>query len=522
MYKENGIGYTKLYHLCQKISKKLDKPASQLTHDDIKLNFEDINTNLFGTLNISNIVNQYIKRKHLNEQHEWKAKEKGYQVKYYSDNEFIKYFGDKPWEIINQVLEKTFEGKFYFEIPNEEDLSYSYQAKLLEKNNNQIINENMLSSGEKTLFWLALTLFNSQYNDNSKKTDIPKLLLLDEPDAFLHPKMVVKMYQVLNSFIEKFDTIIMITTHSPTTVALAPENSTYLVDNNKVSSVDKDTAIVNLLDGVTQIAINPENRRQVFTESVYDAEIYQNIYQKLLQKSKKVDSKISLTFVSAGSKMPDQQIIDKLKQHFQIEDPEKVGGFIASINGVGSCSHVYGTVESFLDKHHNIRGIVDWDKKNKSKDNIIIFANNIAYAIENIVLDPICILTLLHLEKPSIYTMESICEKDIDWSDWIEDSVLLQKSIDKYMLKVLGRENKKDSDLKYISGATLKTDLEYLHFQGHDLANKILEKYPELKKYKRNGKDGELKNTIVKTMITTLTGKFIPEVFEVAMIELQK
>jgi predicted ATP-binding protein involved in virulence len=57
MYKENGIGYTKLYHLCQKISKKLDKPASQLTHDDIKLNFEDINTNLFGTLNISNIVN---------------------------------------------------------------------------------------------------------------------------------------------------------------------------------------------------------------------------------------------------------------------------------------------------------------------------------------------------------------------------------------------------------------------------------------------------------------------------------
>ncbi|WP_421310251.1 AAA family ATPase [Aeromonas sp. 603696] len=161
---------------------------------------------------------------------------------------------------------------------------------------------------------MALTLFNSQYYDPSAIT-APKLLLLDEPDAFLHPKMVVKMYNVLKVFSENFSVKIIITTHSPTTVALSPENSTFMVCSNNVISITKDEGIAELLDGITQISINPENRRQVYVESQYDADVYQAIFSKLVHNSELVDSKISLNFVSSGPKMPEQQIIEKARKY---------------------------------------------------------------------------------------------------------------------------------------------------------------------------------------------------------------
>ncbi len=258
-----SLPYESLYRLCQSIAGHLHKPASKLTHEEIKIYFEDHVHSILGFQNISTICNRYIKRKKQNRYNRFLAEIEGEDIVFLTDDEFLKRFHSEPWVLLNEIIKETFDDKFYFTEPNVESESYSYKAVLVQRDTGAEVTVNTLSSGEKTLLWLALTLFNSQYYEQSViKT--PKLLLLDEPDAFLHPQMVVKMYRVLEAFSERFNSRICITSHSPTTVALAPDKSTYIVSDDSIIPVTKDEGVAELLDGVTQISINPENRRQVF------------------------------------------------------------------------------------------------------------------------------------------------------------------------------------------------------------------------------------------------------------------
>ena len=191
-----ALDYESLFKLCLSISKSLGKPAAELSHEDIILNYEEPLRDVFGVQNIGAIFNQYIKRWHNNELNEWKSKEKKANIQFWSENEFRRRFGERPWVVVNQILEDTFDGKFQFSIPDEESHSYAYQAELKQTDNQQPVAISALSSGEKTLLWLALTLFNSQYY-NSEIVNTPEILLIDEADVFLHPGMVIKMYSTI-------------------------------------------------------------------------------------------------------------------------------------------------------------------------------------------------------------------------------------------------------------------------------------------------------------------------------------
>lgn len=520
---EGSIPYDSLYRLCVSIAGYLNKPASELNHEEIKMYFEDHVNSVLGFQNVSGICNSYIKRKKLNRFNKYCAEQEGDDVIFHTEDEFLSRFGDKPWILLNQIIKATFNGKFYFTEPDEFSESYSYNASLIQSDTRSGVTINALSSGEKTLLWLALTLFNSQYYDEAiVKT--PKILLLDEPDAFLHPQMVVKMYQALNSFAMNFKVKILITTHSPTTVALAPENSTYVVSENSIVAVTKDKGVAELLDGVTQISISPENRRQVYVESQYDADVYQAIYSTLLRRSEFLDSKISLNFISSGPKMPSQQLKDKAKQILGVSDENLLDEFVESVNGIGNCTQVIGQVEA-LEQIGNktVRGVIDWDLKNGGLQSVSVIAEQYAYSIENITLDPICILLMLHTDRPSSFTMEEVCGKDVHWTDWLDDDSLLQESVDRFIKKVLGRESNKDKVMEYISGKTLLTDSEYLHMNGHTLEKLVKKKFNALNSFARSGKDGELKYSIVnKSMINLTNGKFIPSVFEELLAMVQK
>jgi len=521
--RDPSLDYTSLFRLASSIAHKLNKPASELTHDEIIFHFDEPINNILGIQSISAICNQYIKRKEQNEINEWRKTIKHNDVDFLTNDQFIESFGNEPWLIINSILADTFDGKFIFNLPDEKSKSYSYQAHLIQNDTGNIVSADALSSGERTLLWLALTLFNSQYYD-SKIIKVPRVLLIDEPDAFLHPKMVDKMYKVLDAFHRNFRTKIFISTHSPTTVALAPDNSVYIIENGVLTLTDKDTAISELLDGITQISINPENRRQVFVESQYDANVYQLLYSRLVHRSTKIDPKISLYFISSGPKMPDGQIEEKVKQILDVDDKTRIQEFIHAVNGVGSCSHVIGQVRSLSGGGNDcIRGIIDWDKINISDDEIIVIGENYAYSIENIALDPICIMLLLHMDRPDKFTMHDVCGKNITWLDWLDNIELLQVSLDQFLLKILGRENKKDETISYLSELQLKTDAEYLTYQGHALERLIKDKYPLLNSFSRSGKDGELKLAIVnKSMITYSDCKLIPTAFESVISKVQK
>jgi len=52
-------------------------------------------------------------------------------------------------------------------------------------------------------------------------------LLLDEVDASLHPSMIKNLLDVIEKIFLKNGCKVILATHSPTTVALAPEESIY-------------------------------------------------------------------------------------------------------------------------------------------------------------------------------------------------------------------------------------------------------------------------------------------------------
>ncbi|MFT6789660.1 MAG: putative ATP-binding protein involved in virulence [Pseudoalteromonas rhizosphaerae] len=516
------INYDHLYSLCNKLGKELKKPPSELSHSELRLSYESDIPNILGFQNVSAIFNQYIKRLEQNSYNKFKATQ-GKTAYFLSDDEFITRFGNKPWIVINEIVKDTFDNKFQFTEPEEDSESFSHEANLFHTSDGSIVTTQNLSSGEQTLLWLAITLFNTQYYD-SETVKSPKLLLIDEPDAFLHPKMVLKMYQVFDSFYRNFGTKIILSTHSPTSVALAPDNAVCLVEQNKIFHVEKDRAISELLDGITQISLNPKNRRQVFVESSYDAEIYQRLYTFLAHRSDKIDPMISLSFVSSGPKMPIQQILDKGKQLLKEINQQQLEDFAQALNGIGNCSQVIGQVQALVDSENNtVRGIIDWDKTNNPIPNISVLAQGVAYSIENLALDPLAILLLLHIDFSDRYSIKNFSGDDVNWNTWLNDPHLLQKSLDQFIENIFNRPSKKDVKIEYILGLQLDTDSEYLTMYGHSLEDLIKTKYPILKSYIKNGKDGMLKAKVVsKSMLQLSSGMFVPKLFEDVISEAQK
>src|SRR5690606_25891090 len=128
-----------------------------------------------------------------------------------------------------------------------------------------------------------------------------KVLLMDEIDSALHPQMSKRLISVLYSYFYKELKIkVIISTHSPSTVAFAPENSLLIMRKNeepRLIKVDKDAALKELTIGVPSFSINYENRRQVFVESKYDVEYYGALYDIFKNY---LNKEISLNFIASG------------------------------------------------------------------------------------------------------------------------------------------------------------------------------------------------------------------------------
>ena len=105
------------------------------------------------------------------------------------------------------------------------------------------------------------------------------VIILDEPDAHLHPEMSNILIKALNeTFVKKIGIKVIITTHSPMTVALAPEESIFQLNNHPetfLKKISKDDALKNLTNGLPSLTIDYENHRQVFVESPTDLFYFQ-------------------------------------------------------------------------------------------------------------------------------------------------------------------------------------------------------------------------------------------------------
>lgn len=392
-----------------------------------------------------------------------------------NDAEILDEIGAKPWEILRDIIK---EANLPFEItdPGNIGIRASYKFAITKNTTNEIVKFEDLSSGERVLFSLAFFMFNSQEGGK-----FPKLLLLDEPDAHLHPSMTAQLLKVLKTvLIDKYGVQIIMTTHSPSTVAISPEDSIFLMDPaiGYPLPIEKDLAIKSLLSGIPNLYVSYKDRRQVFVESEYDVNYYDKIYKRVFQY---LDEDVNLNFISSGDAVTDK-------------------------NGrpTANCDQVIKITKILKEAGNpHIFGIIDFDEgKNKSTDTLIILGSGNRYSIENYIFDPV-LLGMLLLREKYINTSEAAVPQ-LHYNDVnTHTQGNLQKLSDYIVGKVLAETKITDQSTKdctMLNGLTISVKAWYLMNPGHDLEDLLIKAFPKLNELKKN-KEEKLKLAIIEKVI---------------------
>ncbi len=172
-----------------------------------------------------------------------------------------------PWvtlrEILSEMRDATgHDGLFEFDFSDPEDLEldmgnyeeFTFRAEMTNRSTRSQYEISSLSSGETVLMALCIASFN-QYLGRR----VPKLLLLDELDAVLHPSMVSALVSTLKTLFLPQGTKVLMTSHSPMTVAALDEADIFRVartgDHVNVSRTTKAEAIEELAEGLATVDV---------------------------------------------------------------------------------------------------------------------------------------------------------------------------------------------------------------------------------------------------------------------------
>jgi ABC-type cobalamin/Fe3+-siderophores transport system ATPase subunit len=194
-----------------------------------------------------------------------------------------------PWDVFNEILNNAnFKYKAEYNESYDEDLPGT--VKLVDKKTNSQVEFESLSSGETTIMALIFALYNSSNNGH-----FPQVILFDEPDAHLHPSLTQVFLNVIKDvLVDRHQVKVILTTHSPSTVALAPDDSIYCMDRELGQPIkqEKRTAINILSNGLATMTIEESNlgitynirkanNNILFTEGVTDKIILDIAWKKL-------------------------------------------------------------------------------------------------------------------------------------------------------------------------------------------------------------------------------------------------
>lgn len=392
-----------------------------------------------------------------------------------SDVEFVKS-NPPPWDLLNNLF-RNHGIDFYFNGIDRRDFSeYDHiRFRLMKKSNNVEITFSMLSSGEKIIIGLVIRLFVALYFDNDQPK-FPDLIILDEPDAHLHPEMSKLLVDILHeTFVKKYGIKVIMVTHSPATVALSPDESIYELKNHPVTElkkITKEEGLNILTSRLPTLSIDYQNHKQVFVESPTDVQYYQTIFNK----------------VNSTEGTP-----------FKLY-------FISNAMGKGNCDQVYSIVNDIRNSGNKTSfGIVDWDAKNSSKNFVLVHGENSRYSIENFICDPIYILT--HLISIKAHNVAKDLNRDDGFNEYsVSDfsNEQLQKYVDLffnryYEIHKVSQEDKNDLvEWIYYNGKSVQVPQWYTMFQGHDLLHRIKAVFSALEgRYKS---EGDLQKTLIHTM----------------------
>lgn len=368
-----------------------------------------------------------------------------------TDSEFVEKYGSDPVELFDELLTHISPNlKINYIKPKEYDEVKS--VSLINRETGDILNFNDLSTGEKVMFKLLVTIFSNKENLITK----PDLILLDEIDSGLHPSLMKKFIGYINDmFIKQLDIKVFMTTHSPTTVGLIDDESLFFVNKElpRIEKISKKEAIKNLTLEIPLLNVDYEARRKVFVESKDDEFAYTNIYNCLVQ-NQLLGEKTPLVFISTGTSTGDT---------------------------TGSSDWVKELCKKFNENGDgSVFGIIDWDLKNDSKDHVFVLSAKKKYSIENCILDPL--LVGMFLVRMGYGQKYNINIKLNDLYNMNNDDC---QSVVNAVLSYFEYDLNNCNENEYCNNYRLNIPVEFFKEQGHSLEDKYKSLFPELKKYNK-------------------------------------
>lgn len=401
------------------------------------------------TITVSELFLTYHQRRIRNKFSQWLAtQEPANADTVMSDQEFENRYGPPPWELLNETM--AFVGLAYrFVAPAGVEDDLVYEAKVLHEDIDVEVAPAQLSSGEKTLLAIAMTLYTG--SRLGEAIELPQALLLDEADASLHPSMVQSLLRVTDDvFCRRYGVKVLLTTHSPSTVALAPEEALYSIRRvgmPRLRRVSRDEALRSLTVGIPTLSVRIENRRQVLVESEWDEACYHGLYRLLRPQ---LNSPLSLTFLASGR------------------------------GGQGNADAVKRLVTTLRDAGNlAVLGVVDRDSRGGAPEGVHYIAGR--YSLENLVLDPLAIGVFLLRERivdaesmgllPSARHFEVGAENAQTIADFVASMV--QTSGDDLTLVTVA----------YQGGWSVALPRFYLDMNGHALEERLTASWPRLRSF---------------------------------------
>ncbi len=379
--------------------------------------------------------------------------------------EFEARHGRPPWDYLNGLL--TIGGyDFSVTSPSPRDGDEPFMAKLIHKVNGASLDFASLSSGEKILIALAMCVYSTE--NGSINVNYPKLMLFDEVDAFLHPSMVQSLFDVIRTvLVEKHGLHVILTTHSPTSVALADPVGVFRMkkDGERIGPCSRKEGIESLTVGIPTLSVNLENRRAVFVEDANDVALISKLSEVL---SNQCSGPFEPVFLSTSVRLPEGT----------------VGGGKAPLTEVVTGLRKAGLSTAF--------GLRDADSVGGTSgvEGVLLLGAASRYAIENFLLDPLLVAAFLNLRKFHDHvTPESMGLSGVGFLGGIEDMLpsQLQSSADAILLRVGPPSASADvtlTEVELLSGSVMSLPNWFLAERGHDWAKRLMDRIPQLKEYR--------------------------------------
>lgn len=439
----------------------------KITEDDFADNFDIslMEGNDFFTAQFALLFKDYHKKQEENNYNNY-CKSNGipYSKGILSKIDFEKKYGIPPWDLINNILEET-NIPYHVNNPLGSRMESTFNFKLIDNESEFEISSNDLSTGEKVLMSLALAIYNTGADFGK-----PDLLLIDEPDAGLHPAMSKKLVDVLRKHIVQENNIpVIITTHSPTTVISSDGISIYQVVRGESTpkKIPIQDAVELLTSEIPFLKITTEKRRQIFVENKNDVNYYEqitNIYSRL-------------------ETLPCSPIFISTRK---------------SKHTGSNCSDVQAIVKSLNENgNDSVYGIIDRDSSNKTEGQVLVLGNIERYAIENFLLDPL-LMGLLFIREAKITPDEFGITEIKTYSEISKlTKIDAQKIIDKILLD-LELNSTNIIEYKLYNNWNLSITSEFCEYKGHDIEEFYKQKYPFLNAY---NKEEMLKKDIINKVL---------------------